>query len=778
MQTKNLTPFVFGAKVTSLQPPQRQMTMIVRASFKLRPGEPLTPIEGMVERGSLTGDLFAEGDDDRAGECLYASDFADFKLHAEVLLAGACHVPGARPALECPVRFSVGAWSKTLHVVGRRVWTQRVLGAAISEPEPFVTMPLTYANAFGGPAHPLNPVGKGRDTPDLPTVEQPGVRVHGKGDLPEPASFGPLNAAWLQRARKIGKEYGPKWKKERAPFFSEDFDWTYFNAAPADQQLPGYLQGDEELSFVNLHPDAPMFSAKLPGLRIRAFAKDAEGTLREAPMQLDTLVADLNEERLLLTWRGLVPVREDDLDDVKTVLIASENLADPMQPEAHYRAILEKFEADPLDRAELAASMGGLAAVAKDDAAHPERTPAERGQAILQHDDALVASAPAAQQDALRRAFAATRAKLAATPTAAPPARPADAPSPAELVAAAVARVDKAVKTLRSQGAPSAQVEQLERLLEDPRTKKRIASITPPRPEEIGPGKDLSGRPLTKMNLEGIDLSGANLEGANLIGARLKGARLAGANLRRAVLTGADLEGADLSGADLTQATLTRVHACGADLRRTLLDQTVLDQADLQGATLAEARGLMTMLTRANLTGANLRGCDFWKAIANDSTFAKADLTEAKLRQCLFTGAKAEGVTLTRAIIDNTTFAGSELRGASADRVQGEGTNWGGAVLEGADFRFAVLPSAHFAKADVRGASFFGADLRNVELYRAAVDGADFEKANLFGADLGKATMSGTRFVHANLYEASFLGAGGKGADLRGANVKRAILPS
>ena len=76
------------------------------------------------------------------GECLYASDFADFKLHAEVLLAGTCHAPGGRPVAECPVRFSVGAWSKTLLVVGRRVWTEKVLGPAISDPQPFTTMPL------------------------------------------------------------------------------------------------------------------------------------------------------------------------------------------------------------------------------------------------------------------------------------------------------------------------------------------------------------------------------------------------------------------------------------------------------------------------------------------------------------------------------------------------------------------------------------------------------------------------------------------------------------
>src|SRR5580704_8836073 len=206
MRTKNLTPFLFGTKVTSLRPPQPYMTLIVRASFRLRPGAPLDPIEDLMEQGPLTGDVLREDDDERTGECLYGSDFADFKLHAEVLLAGACHAPGGRPVLECPVRFGVGAWSKTLLVVGRRLWTEKVLGPAISDPEPFVTMPLLYTNSFGGPGHALNPVGKGRDTFELPNVEDAGTRVRGKGDRPAPAGFGPLNPAWPQRSGKLGTD--------------------------------------------------------------------------------------------------------------------------------------------------------------------------------------------------------------------------------------------------------------------------------------------------------------------------------------------------------------------------------------------------------------------------------------------------------------------------------------------------------------------------------------------------------------------------------------------
>ena len=67
-------------------------------------------------------------------------------------------------------------------------------------------------------------------------------------------------------------------------------------------------------------------------------------------MVLDTLVADLDTGTLTVTWRGLARAQEDDLFDVKTLLLASELLADPPLPADHYHAVLETFEADPTEK--------------------------------------------------------------------------------------------------------------------------------------------------------------------------------------------------------------------------------------------------------------------------------------------------------------------------------------------------------------------------------------------------------------------------------------------
>ena len=127
---------------------------------------------------------------ERTGACLYPSDFADFKLRAG--RAARRVLPRSRGSghRECPVRLAVGAWSKSVVVVGRRVWTESILGSPISEPLPFVTMPLGYETSSVARSM-QNPVGKGLDTPELPNVEYAGSRMHHKSDRPEPASFGP-----------------------------------------------------------------------------------------------------------------------------------------------------------------------------------------------------------------------------------------------------------------------------------------------------------------------------------------------------------------------------------------------------------------------------------------------------------------------------------------------------------------------------------------------------------------------------------------------------------
>ncbi len=807
MKTKNLTPFPFGAKLTARRPPELEMTMIVRGAFRLAPDEPVTPLVDVpqLSQGAMTAETFREDDAERAGECLYGGDFADFKLNAEVMLRGTCYAPDAQPVASCPIKLAVGAWSKLLRVSGRRVFSDGYAGAAISEPIPFTKMPVGYANAFGGPGYAPNPAGKGFGTSELPCVELGRELLRSRGDRPTPAGFGPINPAWPQRNGKVGKEYGRAYREKRAPFYAEDFDWTYFQAAPLDQQLPGYLRGDEDILLQNLHPSAQVLSARLPGLRIRAFVNDVHGRFREVRMNLDTLFLDPDASTLFLTWRGLDRVIEDDLADVKTTLIASENLGEAPLPEAHYRGVLATFEADPLEvRARFPqASLevlekleGRSAAPAPTGEPAPDAVTGRlRGKLDLigletrgklereiSSGFAQVRGGPGPSADVMRAFEDAVAAMPERPPPTALPFNPGvmpPLPIGDKLRQARAAVADAKEKALAG-GADVTQIEKLEAMFADP----RLAALDPAAradglpPIEPGPGRDLSGRDFTGVDLRGRDLRGASFDGAILTRADLRGACLADANLAHAVLLQAKLAGADLSGADLTLANLTEAEAEGVDLSRAKLVRTFARKANLASANLTGATGEFLFFVDVDLTGARARGIRLFKALFRDCDFARADLADARLTRCYFLGVRAREISLASAELHHTSFSGSDLSRARIVDARGTGTIFLKATLDGADLGFAVLPAAHFTEAHAEGARFHGANLKGARFYRASLVQADFTRSNLFSADLGKALLTGARFTDANLYDAKLLKSAGAGCDFSGANLKRSTLES
>ncbi|AGP32397.1 DUF2169 family type VI secretion system accessory protein [Sorangium cellulosum] len=800
MLVQNLTPFLCGIKRVFRSPPRPEMSIVVRGSFVLRPGEALAPIEDPAEQASLTAEVFREDDEERRGECLYGGDFADVKRNAEVLLKARCHAPGKRPVAECTVLFGVGAWSKALRVIGRRVWTERMLGPAISEPAPFVSMPITWANAFGGPEYAMNPVGKGYRTPELPTVELPGQPIRSRADTPAPAGFGPINPGWPQRVSKVGKAYGRRYLTERAPWYADDFDVGYFHAAPDDQQLRGYLRGDEELTFQNLHPEHATLKARLPGLAVRAFVRGREGELREVPMALDTLYADLDVGRVALTWRGLSPVREDDLSDVAGVLVVAEALGGERGAEAGYGARLDAFLEDPAG-IRAAAPPGFLEAAERQrrrDAG--EEVPPMPGSEGLDPISRVIqdrlGGVAAGEQQKIREAIelalggarkqAELEAAVAAASAPAPPApvnlKPGAAPAVGlrRVMRQVLAQAAEARRSLAGRELAAEQRERLaamEQMPHDPRWRELDPDYTPPveplSTGEPGPGSDLRERDLTGRDLRGADLRGADLREAILTRADLRGADLRGAKLRAAILFQADLSGADLSGADLTRANAAEARAEGARFEEAILDQIFLEGGKLRGATLLRARGEYAALRRADLSDAALGGAALARADLSESTLDRADLAGATLARTSLEGCSGAQVNLVGADLGGANLAGAALAGARLEDARADRSNWTGATLDGADLGFATLRGALLTRASLAGARLFGADLRHARLDRANLERADLTRANLFEADLGKARIGGARFAGASLYGAALLGAAGAGADFTGANLKR-----
>lgn len=280
MQIWNSTPLQPALIAGRVPFPGHSLSLIVKGTFDLHPNGPATLA---ADQPTPTGDEFYPDDQDNRGAPSYESDFAYFKPRADLLLVGRCHAPAGRPALSCPVTFRVGHHTKTLSVSGDRRWMRQAGEWRPSSAAPFVEMDLRYENSSGSPDSPNNPIGKGGMTlpgasgeeyRPLPNIEDAHAPPLEYGRSSAPAGFGPIARGWEPRRSRLGT-LDDLYVDTRWPWFAEDFDWTHFNAAPEGMQFDGYLRGDEELFFENLHSQHSQYPSRLPGLRTRCFVKRA-----------------------------------------------------------------------------------------------------------------------------------------------------------------------------------------------------------------------------------------------------------------------------------------------------------------------------------------------------------------------------------------------------------------------------------------------------------------------------------------------------------------------
>lgn len=303
--------------------PKDCLSFIVKGTFELVQNELAKQIDSLP----VTGDEFELFNPNNG--LIYESDFAYFKENADLLLKANCHTPQKQPMTQCDVTFTVAGQSRTLKVMGNRYAMPSMMGESYSDPEPFSTMPINFEHSHGGIGFAKNTVGKGLDKNEAGIKWMQNVFDASLGEK-EPASFGPMNRAWAQRSKKLGT-YDEKWQKERWPWFPEDFDWAYFNAAHESMQFDGYLNGDESMSFENLHPEHDMFECRLPSILPRCFAVEPDGDdeFKEVELKLDTVYVDMTALHVQLIWRGVIQVKSQTFSELSHVYVEQESLGGP-----------------------------------------------------------------------------------------------------------------------------------------------------------------------------------------------------------------------------------------------------------------------------------------------------------------------------------------------------------------------------------------------------------------------------------------------------------------
>ena len=621
------------------------------------------------------------------------------KKRGEYLVYGAAYSP--RPAKLVQVRIRVGPKIKDLTVSGERFWKPG--GMSTSEPVPFTRMEIGWPNTYGGSDFPRNPSGKGRRTNEdgllpLPNVQNPACPAASPDYAPPPAGLTAYGLMWPQRSRYLGK-IGSEYLVRDWPYFPLGTDDEYFNAAPEDQRLDGFFEGNESIEIQNMHPEKMLIQANLPSVRPRLFIKqirDGEKFFKEIDLKLETVFLFPDRERGIVLYRGLTTTADDDYEDVthclaeveagseaplsleyyfeKFLILLNPDLA-PKEDEEEIQEEEEEVEAketavSPLaeekdlpneppsaekkpEDLELDAQLEKLEAI-KDEAFEKIRAaghdpeelmkklmPPEKEGALSAIDEIELDRCLAElekQTDALLKNIGITREE--ALKLAKPPGRP--SPTPRQVLD--MMRAEGVINPELESGLLELEKIQQEEEAEEAERKKQTGRerLVEDVPEEPAG----STGPVDAAEALAWHQEGKSLAGYDLTGFDFSGMKLAGADFSRAVLEKAIFKQAALVGADFTRAVAIEADFTEADLKASCLADVTAEKAAFIEVDLREAILESGDFTKADFTGANL-------------TLVKA--SNAVFEEAIMTGIVAHELKGANAAFDSARLTDADL---------------------------------------------------------------------------------------------------------------------
>lgn len=295
-QVENHSPYPHHAGFQRDQNGRTLWIVTIKASFEIRHGKALRhlqPQPDLRQGPEVDGDRFLAD-----GEVTLPRPMCD------MILTGHAHPPDrAASARGWLASMRIGDWHKTIRILPART-AQWVRSVAAAETGP---VPLDWSAAWGGPAVPENPVGKG----DPPVNGAPLHRLAPQqGDDRLPVAFSAIPPDWPQR-RRLGGTYDETWLRNRAPLPPEDMDPRFWQSAPPDQWLDPELLPGAEVEMTGIRPEPLRF--RLPSLDFE-IATRFRGRWVQHPPRLQILAIDSDEMRLAMVYQAVLPIGAPQLD--------------------------------------------------------------------------------------------------------------------------------------------------------------------------------------------------------------------------------------------------------------------------------------------------------------------------------------------------------------------------------------------------------------------------------------------------------------------------------
>lgn len=763
----------------------------------------------------------ALGTEQQMWETITASLYEDMlidsgmpKSQGEVIVVGKCCAPAGKPLSRHFVDLDIGPIQKRLVVTGNRYWNRGDVNSGMmarmvghdwraSTPEPFEKIDIGWKNAFGGEGFPQNPIGKGffskgtepsfEHNSPLPNIETSKLMmseewstadVFDKWELQSPAGYGPVDAAWPQRAGKVGKQYDKHWEDNLYPEPARDMDPTYYNMAPVDQQLNKSLfKGDETFSISGMHPDNQLLKSQIPQINPRCFVLQTQEKgekWSEITMSPETVWLFPNVQRGILINRGVFEIDTFYGVDVDSLLLAWELKDGASRTPQDYRDSLERRENE-----ETAPEWSAR----EDDLSPPEGIPEEEPIFLDDEEDdqaensKLVAAETKAQATLGKAADMISRAGLdpkqylpqgplvsSELPVMPPLKKMSDVGGILAWAKTETAKAEALVSQMDAQSGLLSGKTQAE-------AKKIVEDRARDMCKRVGKDYDVlkaqaaknptSNKPLVQRTAELLKKSKSKVAGNPAALAKIDGAlgqleqaefqmKAAGEKdddseamvLGAHLMTPKDMPSAEKN-ADLRSWVLERYAAkenmSEVDLTGVDLSNLELAGADFEGATLECANMSNSVFTGAIFSKAVLARADFSNSQLDGVSFAEAGLGKG-----MFQNAVLKDADFTGAVIDEASFEHADMSGAAikVDLCQKVG-------FEEANLSNADLAEAQFIKSNFTGSKLTGANIEKASFMESTLVNAIFEECNLVGTSFIEVDATGASFNRSQMEDAN-----------------------
>jgi uncharacterized protein YjbI with pentapeptide repeats len=784
----------FGYIVNLTAKDHIQATFIAKASYQLEPSQITRPYAD--EPDLLCGDI--EFKSDKGKGVYYSSDFAPFKPSTDILLQACAYSPDAKPTGSCQVGVKVGDVSKHLTVWGERVWLNTSGGEhEPSDPSPFTRMPIHYGNSYGGPGFDFNRDGKGHheNEPDakqdiadhpVPNILEPNTLLSSMNQPIKPVGFGPHRYNAAVRMSMIGT-YDDEWLQHRWPWVPDDFQWNFFNSAPYDQQVEGYLKGDESLKILNLHREYAQLNTRLPGERVRLFLEQADANsgrdFREVSMNLDTLWIDLEQDKVTLVWRGIAAVDSPKLKEVDHVYLTREPLAAPQQAVQQHASDMheiltysdkEDMDLDALEAKKTAAANARFTtSIAKmeqefvnmnlefdelrassekdeDTSLTPQQHRIVNSEQFLDDQNTTLANDTSHSHKPIQEL----------------PERSALQFDTETAIAAENATVVKAMA-------------EMDHLVEE---------ISEP-DKQIWTAESLQAylavnRSLHDTNLDNLELVSVNFNGLDLSSCSLKNCVIKDTDLSNAILADTDFsntrfERVNLNGAMLNDAQFEGSQFHTVNLQGATLDDTEFSNCTMEKTSLANCEGVYTTFSDTTMLNTDFSNCQLTRCGFTNVNLSHATFFNATLDQCSFSTSSLVEARFEKAIVTNSQFSASthfdKVRITLTDCTN---TQWEDCTCDGITISDSVFDHGRLEGCSLRQATLQANSLIDCDFNSSQIEDSILTNNNFLRASFDHATLQRVDFGTSNLYQSSFLFASMSEVDFRNANTTLALIRS